>query len=57
LKKSLETISPVEIVEVELNGAVYYRVKMGGANIRADARATVDALIKAGHQDAVIIEQ
>ena len=57
LKKSLETISPVEIVEVELNGAVYYRVKMGGVNIRADARATVDKLIKAGHQDAVIIEQ
>ncbi len=57
LKKSLETISPVEIVEVELNGAVYYRVKMGGVNIRADALATIDALIKAGHQDAVIIEQ
>ncbi|MDA9230589.1 septal ring lytic transglycosylase RlpA family protein [Alphaproteobacteria bacterium] len=57
LKQSLQTISPVEIVEVELNGAVYYRVKMGGANIRADARTTVEKLIAAGHQDAVIIEQ
>ena len=57
LKTNLQTISPVEIVEVELNGAVYYRVKMGGANIRADARTTVEKLIAAGHQDAVIIEQ
>jgi rare lipoprotein A len=57
LKQSLETISPVSIVEVELNGATYYRVKMGGVNIRADAHETVEKLIAAGHQDAVIIEQ
>ena len=34
-----------------------FRVKMGGANIRADARLVLDRLIGAGHQDAVIIEQ
>jgi rare lipoprotein A len=57
LKQELETISPVSIVEVELNGTTYYRVKMGGVNIRADARETVQKLVEAGHQDAVIIEQ
>ena len=57
LQKELETISPVSIVEVELNGVTYYRVKMGGVNIRADARETVQKLVNAGHQDAVIIEQ
>ena len=57
LKARLEDIEPVSIVEVELNDAVFYRVKMGGVNIRADARRTLDRLIAAGHQDAVIIEQ
>lgn len=57
LKAQLEVIEPVSIVEVTLNGAVFYRVKMGGVNIRADARRTLDKLIAAGHQDAVIIEQ
>ena len=57
LKAQLEAIEPVSIVEVTLNGAVFYRVKMGGVNIRADARRTLDKLIAAGHQDAVIIEQ
>ena len=57
LKQSLEKISPVSIVEVELNGATYYRVKMGGVNIRADAHETVEKLIAAGHREAVIIEQ
>ena len=57
LKAQLEVIEPVSIVEVTLNGAVFYRVKMGGVNIRADARRTLDKLIAAGHQDAMIIEQ
>ena len=57
LKARLESIEPVSIVEVELNDAIFYRVKMGGVNIRADARRTLDKLIAAGHQDAVIIEQ
>lgn len=57
LKARLEEIEPVTIAEIELNGAVFYRVKMGGVNIRADARRTVDRLVAAGHQDAVIIEQ
>lgn len=57
LKAQLEEIEPVNIVEVELNDTVFYRVKMGGVNIRADARRTMDRLREAGHQDAVIIEQ
>lgn len=57
LAAKLEAIEPVSIVEVELNNKIYYRVKMGGVNIRADARRTVDRLVAAGHQDAVIIEQ
>lgn len=57
LKARLDPIETANIVEVELNGDVFYRVKMGGVNIRADARRTVDKLIAAGHQDAVIIEQ
>lgn len=57
LKQKLETIAPVKIVPVELGGATLFRVKMGGANIRADARVTLDKLVQAGHKDAVIIEQ
>ena len=49
--------APVKIVEVEMGGATLYRVKMGGANIRADARLTLERLVAAGHTDAVIIEQ
>ncbi len=57
LKQKLEQIAPVKIVPVKLGGATLFRVKMGGANIRADARLTVDKLVAAGHTDAVIIEQ
>ena len=57
LKAKLENIEPVSIVEVKLSDQIFYRVKMGGVNIRADARRTVDRLVAAGHQDAVIIEQ
>jgi len=57
LKQKLETIAPVKIVPVKLGGATLFRVKMGGANIRADARLTLDKLVEAGHTDAVIIEQ
>lgn len=57
LKARLERIAPVDIVEFELDGNTMFRVKMGGANIRADARLVLDRLIGAGHQDAVIIEQ
>ena len=57
LKARLEKIEPVSIVEVTLNDTVYYRVKMGGVNIRADARRTLDRLVAEGYQDAVIIEQ
>ena len=57
LKLKLQDIAPATINQVEIRGQSFYRVKLGGANIRADARATVDKLVAAGHQDAVIIEQ
>ena len=57
LKTKLQDIEAARISEVTLRGKTYYRVKLGGANIRADARATVDKLVAAGHSDAVIIEQ
>lgn len=57
LAAKLKGIESVSIVEVVLNNKTYYRVKMGGVNIRADARQTLDRLVAAGHQDAVIIEQ
>ncbi|MDB2574712.1 septal ring lytic transglycosylase RlpA family protein, partial [Alphaproteobacteria bacterium] len=57
LQEKLKAFSPVKIVEVEMGGATLYRVKMGGANIRADARSTLERLVAAGHTDAVIIEQ
>ena len=57
LQDKLKAFSPVKIVEVEMGGATLYRVKMGGANIRADARSTLERLVAAGHTDAVIIEQ
>jgi rare lipoprotein A len=57
LQEKLKAFSPVEIVEVKMGGATLYRVKMGGANIRADARSTLERLVAAGHTDAVIIEQ
>lgn len=57
LKIKLQDIESATISEVTLRGETFYRVKLGGANIRADARATVDKLVAAGHADAVIIEQ
>ena len=57
LQSRLEAFAPVKIVELEMGGATLYRVKMGGANIRADARLTLERLVAAGHTDAVIIEQ
>ena len=57
LRVRLKDFEPVKIVEVEMGGATLYRVKMGGANIRADARLTLERLVAAGHADAVIIEQ
>lgn len=57
LRTRLKAFAPVKIVEVEMGGAKFYRVKMGGANIRADARLTLEKLVAAGHTDAVIIEQ
>ncbi|NCF79746.1 MAG: septal ring lytic transglycosylase RlpA family protein [Alphaproteobacteria bacterium] len=57
LQEKLKAFSPVKIVEVKMGGATLYRVKMGGANIRADARSTLERLVAAGHADAVIIEQ
>ena len=57
LQARLQEFAPVKIVEVEMGGATLYRVKMGGANIRADARLTLERLVAAGHTDAVIIEQ
>ncbi len=57
LQVRLRDFAPVKIVEVEMGGATLYRVKMGGANIRADARLTLERLVAAGHTDAVIIEQ
>lgn len=56
LKSRLSDIAPARIVEDTINGTTYYRVRLGGANIRADVRATLDKLQQAGH-DAVIIEQ
>lgn len=57
LKARLADIAPARIVEDTINGATYYRVRLGGANIRADARLTLEKLEQAGHADAVIIEQ
>ena len=57
LQSRLAAFAPVKIGEVEMGGATLYRVKMGGANIRADARLTLERLVAAGHTDAVIIEQ
>ena len=57
LQSRLAAFAPVKIVELEMGGATLYRVKMGGANIRADARLTLERLVAAGHTDAVIIEQ
>lgn len=57
LQAKLKAFSPVKIVEVKMGGATLYRVKIGGANIRADARSTLERLAAAGHTDAVIIEQ
>ena len=57
LQSRLAAFAPVKIVELEMGGAKLYRVKMGGANIRADARLTLERLVAAGHTDAVIIEQ
>ena len=57
LQEKLKAFSAVKIVEVKMGGATLYRVKMGGANIRADARSTLERLVAAGHTDAVIIEQ
>lgn len=57
LKARLDAIEPARIVEAELNGTTYYRVKLGGANVRADARATLEKLVAAGHSDVVIVEQ
>ena len=57
LKRQLDQITPAEVSEAEINGETYYRVKVGGANVREDARQTRDMLVSAGHQDAVIVEQ
>ncbi|MEC8546599.1 MAG: septal ring lytic transglycosylase RlpA family protein, partial [Pseudomonadota bacterium] len=57
LKRQLDRITPAEVSEAEINGETYYRVKVGGANVREDARQTRDMLVSAGHQDAVIVEQ
>ena len=57
LKAKLNKIETSRIVEVEVGGSTYYRVKMGGANLRAEAREILDRLVASGHQDAVIIEQ
>ena len=57
LKHQLEGLTPAEVSEAMINGETYYRVKVGGANVRADARETLDMLVSAGHQDAVIVEQ
>ena len=57
LQAKLKAFSPVKIVEVKMGGATLYRVKIGGANISADARSTLERLAAAGQTDAVIIEQ
>ena len=57
LQSRLAAFAPVKIVELEMGGATLYRVKMGGANIRADARLTLERLVAAGQTDSVIIEQ
>ena len=57
LKRQLDLITRAEVSEAEINGETYYRVKVGGANVREDARQTRDMLVSAGHQDAVIVEQ
>ena len=57
LKRQLDSLTPAEVSEAMINGETYYRVKVGGANVREDARQTLDMLVSAGHQDAVIVEQ
>ena len=57
LKRQLDSLTPAEVSEAIINGETYYRVKVGGANVREDARQTLDMLVSAGHQDAVIVEQ
>ena len=57
LKRQLDSLTPAEVSETKINGETYYRVKVGGANVREDARQTLDMLVSAGHQDAVIVEQ
>ena len=57
LKRQLDRLTPAEVSEAKINGETYYRVKVGGANVREDARQTLDMLVSAGHQDAVIVEQ
>ena len=57
LKRQLDSLTPAEVSEAKINGETYYRVKVGGANVREDARQTLDMLVSAGHQDAVIVEQ
>ncbi len=57
LQTKLSDIEPATIVEVELSGTTYYRVRLGEVNIRAEARQTLDRLVANGHADAVIIEQ
>ena len=57
LKRQIDVLTPAEVSEAKINGKTYYRVKVGGANVREDARQTLDMLVSAGHQDAVIVEQ
>ncbi len=57
LRPRLQKFGAVEIVEVKLNDHTYYRVKLGDADKRADARALLEQIIVAGHSEAIIIEQ
>ena len=57
LRQRLQRFEPVEIEEIANSDTVLYRVKLGGVNIRADARATIEELFAEGHADAIIIEQ
>jgi rare lipoprotein A len=57
LKNKLSGIEPSRVVEVKVGGSTYYRVKLGGANLRSEAREMLERLLASGHKDAVIIEQ
>ena len=57
LKRALGGTDDIDISEVKMGKDTYYRVKLGEADMREEARETLRQVVDAGHQDAIIIEQ